>query len=89
MSETKEDVKIAWGPEYRGCAFDDKIYVPLSPTMCEDILSLAKENALQSKDYVRQGAYRAIADIFEKAYRSWSESCQKAKRKGHRRTRND
>ena len=66
-------IKITLAKEKLGCKFEDKIKITLSPSEAEDILLVFKDKALETDDYLLQGAYRKIADLFQRAYDEWND----------------
>ena len=54
-------------PERRGSAFDDRIVVSLSRHMVDVIIAEFEKLALNARDYLTQGMYRKVKDLFQDA----------------------
>lgn len=63
--------------EHQGCAFNDKIDINLCPSDIKTIENLLAKEALGATNYVAQGNYRRIKDVFNQRHNDWNDERKK------------
>lgn len=67
--------------QQKGCAFDDRVGIELSPNDLEAMITIFKERALDSESYYQQGWNRDMVALFEDAYADWKAAREKKNKK--------
>ena len=70
----KDKVKIILNEDRVGSYTKDKIILELPPDIVERVFFIFREKSLkEDKDYLTQGKYREIADLFYDAFSKWEK----------------
>lgn len=83
----KPKIIVEHHPKYPG-ENNDKIYIPLTPYQCEQLVKECESLALAQVDLFYQGVFRDLYFLFDSAHMIWCEADYRRrypkKRKSHK-----